>query len=899
MDTQFKDPSQNFIDMHPRALDAIFRPKRVALIGAKDDPGSVGRTVLLNLIENSFGGTIYPVNPKREEVCGLKCYPSIGGIPEIIDLAIIVTPSTTVPKLILECVQSKVRSCIVISAGFKELGSEGLKLEEEMVKIARSGRLPIIGPNCLGVMNPLFGLNATFAKGMALPGNVAFISQSGAMCTSVLDWSFQEKIGFSSFVSIGSMADIDFGDLIDYLGSDPETRSILIYMETVGNARKFLSAAREIALEKPIIVIKAGRTLAAAKAAASHTGSLAGSDAIFDAALEQVGVLRVDNISELFQMASVLARQPRPKGPKLAIITNAGGPAVLATDAAILQGADLSKVSEQVMEELNSLLPLAWSHSNPIDILGDAGPERFAKTMAVLAKDEGSDGILAILSPQDMTDPTATAEKMLPFAKMKDKPLIASWMGGLEVSRGIEILNAGGIPAFPFPDDAARAFSLMWRYSKNIQALYQTTNYPSELLDQNQTKQAKKMIAASPKTLLDEFESKQILADYSIPVVETFIAKTKEEAAHYAEKIGYPCVVKLFSKTITHKTDVGGVKLGLKNKESVEAAFHEIEGSVEEKAGKEHFQGVTVQKMIRLEGYELIIGSSVDSGFGPTLLFGTGGQLVEVFKDRALALPPLTMTLARFLIEKTKIYEALKGVRGRAPIDLEELQKILVRFSLMITENPRIKECDINPLLASPDGIIALDARFVLYERDEKELPRLAIRPYPYQYVKKVQLKNGTSLLLRPIRPEDESLIVEFHKELSSHSVRQRYFDFVSLDERVAHERLVRICFNDFDREISLVAEDQGQITGVIRVSRIPRENIAELTMIILDAYHGQGLGTLLLQEALQVAKEEGIDEVRAHILDENSGMLHICKKGGFVIEKTGEPHILLATWKK
>lgn len=896
--SSFKDPSQNFIDIHPRALDAIFRPKSVALIGAKDDAGTVGRTLLLNLIEHSFGGAVYPINPKRKEVCGLKCYASVSEVPEIIDVAIIVTPAATVPKLIAECALAKVRSCIVISAGFKELGDEGLKREEEMILVAKKANIPIIGPNCLGVMNPLFGLNATFAKGMALPGNIAFISQSGAMCTSVLDWSFQEKIGFSSFVSIGSMADIDFGDLIDYLGSDPETRSILIYMETVGNPRKFLSAAREIALEKPIIVIKAGRTQDAAKAAASHTGSLAGSDAIFDAALERVGVLRVNSISELFQMASVLARQPRPKGPRLAIMTNAGGPAVLATDAAILQGAALSKISESTERELNQFLPAAWSHSNPVDILGDADPKRFSQAMEVLAKDEGIDGILTILSPQDMTDPTKTAEKMLPFAKIKDKPFLTSWMGGLEVAKGIEILNKGGIPAFSFPDDAAKTFALMWTYSKNIQALYQISSYPSESFDEHKTNRAKKIIQESPKTLLDEYESKQILADYNIPVVETLIAKNEEEAVSYAEKIGYPSVLKLFSETITHKSDVGGVKLNLKNKEEVVLAFREIKEAVSKKVGSEYFQGVTVQKMIRLDGYELIIGSSVDPQFGPTILFGTGGQLVEVFKDSALALPPLTMTLARFLIEKTKISEALKGVRGKAPIDLEELQKILVRFSLMISENPRIAECDINPLLASPEGIIALDARIVLHEKHEKNLPRIAIRPYPYQYVRKVSLKNNTPVLVRPIRPEDEMGIVAFHKELSSNSVRQRYFDFISLDARVAHERLIRICFNDFDREICLVAEYERGLIGVIRVSKIPRENVAELTMIIRDAYHGQGLGSLLLQEALEVAKEEKIVQIHAHILDENGGMLHICRKAGFVIESTEQPHILLAVWK-
>lgn len=887
----FTDPSQNIMTRYPRALDAIFKPKSVALIGAKDDFGSVGRTILVNLVGGGFKGRIYPVNPKRKEVLGIQCFSSIKEIPESIDLAIIVTPAATVPGLIQECVDVGVLSAIVISAGFKELGSKGLKLEEEAIAIAKKGKMPVIGPNCLGVMNPAFGLNATFARGMALPGNLAFISQSGAMCTSVLDWSFQENIGFSSFVSIGSMADVDWGDLIDYLGGDPATHSILMYMETIGNPRKFLSSVREIALEKPIIVIKAGRSAEAASAAASHTGSLAGSDEVFDAALQRVGVLRVNSIAELFQMASVLARQPRPKGPRLAIVTNAGGPGVLATDATVIKGAELSTIEGKTLDELNKVLPAAWSHSNPVDILGDAKPERYAKTMEILSKDPHADGVLVVLSPQDMTDPTATAEALVPFANFKHKPLLASWMGGASVEEGIRILNQVGIPTFKYPDDAASTFAAMWRYSRTLQELYETPKEPMAVSSSIKREEAKLVLQRNEKTLLDEFESKQLISAYGIPTVETVIAKTEEEAVAAAQKIGFPAVLKLYSKTITHKTEVGGVKLNLKDEKGVASAFQEIKKNVP----LEHFQGVTVQKMVRLEGYELIIGSTVDPQFGPTLLFGSGGQLVEVYKDSALGFPPLNQTLARFLMEKTKIYEALKGVRGRPAVDLDALEKILVAFSQMIVDNPRIKECDINPILASPEGCIALDARVLLFEPQET-LPTLAIRPYPAQYVKEVLLKNNAAVVIRPIMPEDEPLLVTFHKELSEDSVRQRFFEFVSLDKRVAHERLLRICFNDFDREIALVAEvNQKAIIGAVRLSRISGTSEAQMTMIILDAYHRLGLGTLLLQEALSIAEKEKIHTVFAHILDENAGMIKICEKAGFRVTSSEGSHILNA----
>jgi acetyltransferase len=904
------DPSQNYIDRYPLPLDALFHPKSVAVIGAKDDLGSVGSTIINNLKSGGFKGKIYPINPKRKEVWGLPCYPSISAIPGQVDLVVIVTPAATVPKLVAECTAAHVKSCIIISAGFKELGPSGIKLEEEILYYARKGKMPIIGPNCLGVMNPIHGLNATFARGMALPGNLAFISQSGAMCTAVLDWSYKEKIGFSAFISIGSMADVNWGTLIDYLGNDPHTRSLLLYMETIGDARSFLTAAREVALEKPIIVIKAGRSQAAAKAAASHTGSLAGSDEVFDAALERVGVLRVNSISELFSMASVLSRQPRPRGPKLTIVTNAGGPAVLATDATVLNHAELTVLPEQTIEKLNTFLPTAWSHSNPVDILGDASAETYAKTLGALAEDEKTDGLLVILSPQDMTDPTKTAEALTKYGHIHGKPLLASWMGGDTVSEGAKILNEARIPVFEYPDDAAKTFGMMWRYSQNIQSLYETAvtgrrdDVGQEEFNSNKIKALLHSVQEKRRTLLTEAESKQLLSYYGIPVVETHIAKTSEEAADRAKKMGFPLVLKLSSETITHKTDVGGVKLNLNSINEVLTAFHEIEDSVTSLAGAEHFGGVTVQRMIPPDGYEIILGSSTDPQFGPVLLFGSGGQLVEVYKDSSLAIPPLTNNLARRFMEKTKIYEALKGVRGRKSVDIVALEELLVNFSRLVIENRRIKECDINPLKVSGDTMIALDARIVLHEADilDDDLPKLAIRPYPLNYVVENRLKNGVRVTLRPIRPEDENLIVDFHHKLSDYSVRQRYFEFLSLDERVAHERLIRICFTDYDREWTSVAEidtDNGKrLIGFARLFLVPGTRIARFVMVIVDEFHNMGLGTLLLQHLMFIAKQENIEKIDAQILSENINMIKICERLGFEISADSDPFITRVQWK-
>lgn len=876
---------------HP--LDVFFAPKSVAVVGATEAANSVGRTLMWNLVTNPFGGTVYPVNPKRPSVLGVKAYPSVSAIPGDCELAVISTPSKVVPGVIRECAQKGVKGAVIISAGFKELGAEGLALEQQVLEEARKGGIRIVGPNCLGVMSPVSNFNATFARSIARPGRLGFISQSGALCTSVLDWAHKENVGFSAFVSIGSMSDVGWGDLIDYLGQDPKTEAILIYMESVGDARAFLSAAREVALTKPIIVIKVGRTAAAAKAAASHTGSLTGSDDVLDAAFRRCGVLRVDQIADLFNMAEVLAKQPRPKGKRLTIVTNAGGPGVLATDALISSGAELTDLSPETMAALNETLPAQWSHNNPVDILGDGKPDRYAKTLEIVAKDPNSDGMMVILTPQEMTEPTATAECLAPYAHFEGKPVLASWMGGLETAPGDDILNKAGIPTFPYPDDAAKAFVYMHRYAENLKGLYETPSLPTDKEGAPDRALVARLIENARKegrTILTEHESKQVLAAYRIPTVPTVIAQSADEAAAAAEKVGFPVVLKLFSETITHKTDVGGVKLNLTDAPKVREAFEAIHASVErlakpeERVGGKHFMGVTVQPMIKLEGYEVILGASPDPQFGPVLLFGMGGQLVEVFKDRALGLPPLTSTLARRMMERTKIYTALKGVRGRKPVDMAALEQLLVRFSQLLVEQPLIKELDINPLLASPERLLALDARVVVYPEgvDVSKLPRPAIAPYPQQYVASFRTKKGTELTIRPVRPEDEPAMVAFHHRLSAETVRARFMaDFV-LSERVAHERLTRVCVVDYAREMAVIAEDAaGEIVAASRVLR-RSDGAAEFSVMIADALQGQGLGKELLKRMVGAAKDLGFPRVVAEMLPDNAIMIDLFRKAGF-----------------
>lgn len=903
------DLAHDVLRQRRQPLDAIFAPRNVAVIGATERAGSVGRTILSNLLANpQFAGKIFPINPKRPTVLGQPAYPSISAVPTPIDLAVIATPADTMPDVIAQCVAARVCGAIIVSAGFREVGAKGVELERNVLAEARRSGMRIIGPNCLGVMNPLIGLNATFAAGIARPGNVAFLSQSGALCTAILDWSLRELVGFSAFVSTGTMLDVGWGDLIDYFGNDPTTKSILIYMESIGDARSFLSAAREVALSKPIIVIKAGRTEAAAKAAASHTGALTGGDDVVDAAFRRAGVLRVKNIADLFYMAEVLARQPRPSGPRLTILTNAGGPGVLAADALILAGGDLAHLSSQTIEALDDVLPPQWSHSNPVDVLGDAGPERYAKALEVAARDPGGDGLLVILTPQDMTDPTRTAEALQPYSKIPGKPLLASWMGGPGVQAGIDALNQAAIPTFYYPDTAARAFHYMWRYTYNLRALYETPTLSNEAdIDPANANSIIVSALKNRRTLLNEAESKQMLLAYGIPTVTTTIAPDIDSALRAAEATGYPVVLKLFSSKITHKSDVGGVLLNLTSPDQVRQAFEQIRNALAERAPGTAFEGVTVQRMVRdPDAFEIIIGSSIDPQFGPVLLFGAGGILVELYRDRALGFPPLNTTLAMRMMEQTTIFRAFKGIRERKPIDLGALSEILVRFSRLVTEQPRIQEIDVNPLLVSASGIVALDARVVLFPHDmpEDHLPRPAIRPYPSHYQWHFTMRDGQKVLIRPIRPEDENLLVQFHQDLSENSVHHRYFHAVKLKQRIAHERLIRICFADYDRELALVAEHtdaatgQRQILGVARLSRLRDRSTGEFALLVADHWQNRGLGTQMLDRLIQVARNEQFERLTARILVENYEMRCLCHKLGFQFDSNIEDNLLKAELK-
>jgi acetyltransferase len=887
-------------------LHCFFSPASVALIGATDRPGSVGNTVVRNLLR-SYRGRVYAVNPSRKEACGLPCFASIRAVLEAVDLAVIVIPANAVPEVVAECVGAQAKSIVVISAGFKEKGPEGAALEKQIRSHLKGSATRLIGPNCLGLMNPVVGLNATFAEDIARPGSVAFLSQSGALLTAILDWSFEEQVGFSAIVSTGSMLDVGWGDLLSYFADEPNTKSILVYMESIGDARSFLSAAREVSFNKPIIVIKAGRSEAASRAAASHTGAMTGSDEVYDAAFRRCGVLRVESIAELFHMADVLGKQPRPRGPRLTILTNAGGPGVLATDALLGGVGELACLSPESEKALSTFLPAHWSHANPIDILGDADPERYARALDIALSDPESDGLLVILAPQGMTNPARVAERVKGHTG-SGKPLLASWMGGRSVSEGVEVLKTAGIPVFSYPDAAVRAFQSMWSYSERLRGLYETP-YPADdpATASNRRNAARQIIGqatSSDRTLLTEIESKQILQLYEIPTVPTELARSEEAAVVKGEEIGYPVVLKVHSETVTHKTDVGGVRLNLANQEQVREAYRAIADSVVGKAGASAFLGVTVQPMIRAEGYELILGSSVDPQFGPVLLFGSGGQLVEVYRDRALALPPLNTTLARRMMERTRVFAALQGVRGRRAVDEKALETLLVRFSELVADQPRIREVDINPLLASSDRLLALDARIVLFGREvrEEDLPRPAIRPYPIEYVWQWKMKDGSSVTIRPIRAEDESRMVEFHKGLSDGTVYLRYFQVQRLESRVAHERLFRKCFLDYDREMGLVAErlnkDTGahELLGVGRLVRQRDESEAELGVMVADRWQGARLGTELVCRLIEIARCEGIRSIKADILSENASMVALAKHFHFRFVRDADLRSMTAT---
>ncbi|MEW4530411.1 GNAT family N-acetyltransferase [Maioricimonas sp. JC845] len=893
--------------MPVRNLDRIFKPQRVAVIGASDREASVGYSVLHNLISTGFGGVVYPVNNKREAVQGIQAYPSVSELPHCPDLAIIATPAATVPGLVTECGRAGVGGVTILSAGFGEVGREGRTLQSSLKEAAAEfPKLRIIGPNCLGIIAPHRRLNASFAATPAQPGNVAFISQSGALCTSILEWAEREKIGFSAFVSIGNMIDVNVADLIDYFSEDPHTTSVILYLESITEARSFLSAARAFTRSKPIVAYKSGRFAESAKAAASHTGALAGEDAVYDAAFQRAGVVRASDLDELFDTAELLARNAPPGGGRLAIVTNAGGPGVIATDSLVANRGELAKLSDETIAALSEHLPEEWSGGNPIDILGDASADRFETTLRLTLADRGVDAVLVIVTPQAMTDASAIARSVVAANRTARKPILAAWMGSRLVAEGIRILQEGGVPTYPAPEHAIRAFMHLVDYGRNRELLYET---PREVpIEFNVMRRevpptidgAAAGAGGDGRRLLSESQSKEVLAGYGIPVTQVRFAATAEDAARQAEEIGYPVVLKVESPEITHKTDVGGVQLNLMHAEDVAAAFAQIVENAGRSAPEAEIRGVTVQRMVsRKHSTELILGCKRDVTFGTVMLIGTGGIAAECFRDRALGLPPLNERLASRMLESLRSWPLLRGFRGRPGVNLDRLLEVMIRFSYMVADHPEITEFDINPLLASPEGVLALDGRAVVEplpsDWSHHSFGHLAIRPWPGQFTRQVTLENGREVLLRPIRPEDEEM---WHAMVAACSPRSIRFRFRNLIHHTTHEFATRYCFIDYDREMAIVAEaDEGgekRLVGVGRMVGDANHDVAEYAALVIDDWQGVGLGTAMTAFCIEIARIWGLRELVAETDWENRPMLKTLHSTGFATTERADGIVYL-----
>jgi acetyltransferase len=876
-------------------LGKIFNPKSVAVIGASDEEGSVGYALIKNFTESGFAGHVFPVNLKKAEILGLKAYQSVEQVPEPLDLAVIATPARTVPDVLEQCGKVGITGIIIISAGFKEIGPEGRALEEKITEIKKKYNMRIVGPNCLGVIRPMLHLNATFISKMPKPGNIAFISQSGALGSAILDWAMHENIGFSNFISLGSMIDVDFGDLIDYFGTDPKTKSILMYIEGITDARKFMSAARHFARTKPIIVVKAGKFSESAKAAASHTGSLTGEDMIYDKAFKRAGMVRVEEIADLFNCAAVLGMQPIPRGPNLAIITNAGGPGVMATDALIAQGGTLAKLSDKTMETLNSILPHFWSRGNPIDILGDAKADRYRAVVEACLNDDNVDGIVIIYTAQAVAEPVEVAKSLAELIRARtyqNKTILTSFMGFGAVEEANRIFVDNNIPTYSTPEQAIKTYQFMHQYKRNLELLYETPEeLPTDVVPPKRPLlTVLRNVAAENREILTEVEAKTFLEYYNFPVVRTRTATTENDAALLASQLGYPVVLKILSPQITHKSDAGGVALDLTNENEVREAFKEIMQRAKQYNPDADILGVTVQPMIKRQGYEVIIGAKADPLFGPVILFGMGGVGVELFEDFAIGIPPLNQTLVRRMIEETKIYQLLKGYRNEPPANVKLLEEILVRFSQMLVDFPQLKEVDINPLFINEKEAFAFDARIVI---DPKKVfkkfephEHLVVTPYPTKYETLWRLRDGRTVILRPIKPEDEPLWLEMFQNFSEESIRYRFFQIL---KDTPHETRVRYCNIDYDREIAIVAEltEEGRkrILGVARVSIEPDGKTGEIAFIVADPWQGLGLGTKLVDYVLEICADMKLETIYAIMLADNYRAMGLMKKMGFTVK--------------
>jgi acetyltransferase len=894
-------------------LEKIFKPQSIAVVGASDKQGSIGHAVMSNLREGGYERAIYPVNPHYRKVMGIPAHGSVLDIGVGIDLAVIAAPLAAVPQIIQECVRVEVGGAIVVSAGGREIGPAGWEIEQRILQEAKRGSIRIIGPNCLGLICTATKVNASFASHTALPGSLAFISQSGAIGTAILDLALKQRIGFSHFVSVGSMLDVDFGDLVNYLGNDPAVRSIVLYVESLCNIRKFMSAARAVSRIRPIVALKSGRCAAGARAAASHTGAMTGEDTVYDAAFQRAGIVRVNTIEELFDCAELMARQPRPAGPALAIVSNAGGPGVMAADALATYGMEPAVLGADTLEQLNQILPPCWSHGNPIDILGDATFERYLRVVEICLTAREIDAVLIILTPQAMTDPTGVAEALTgvlrggslsqQLRQLLDRvetvltsglrgqrfSVFTVWMGGVDVARGREIFHEAGVPTYETPERAIAAFVHMLSYQRNLQLLQETPPKLPSTLEFNRAPVERliRRFLATGGGVLGELDAKAILAAYGIPVVRTEVAVSLDEALQLAPSLGYPLAMKLRSPDVSHKSDVQGVQLSLFNDDDVRGAYQRIMAGIRQCRPEAQVLGVTIQPMVQRIDYELIVGSKRDPYFGPVILFGMGGVATEVLHDQAIALCPLNRLLARRLMESTRVYQLLKGYRNRPPADLAALEEILVRLAQLVTDFPEIVELDVNPLVVSNGSPCAVDARILVAASEVPSPMHLVISPYPNQYEARITTRSGLELLVRPIKPEDASLLVELFDALSPRSIFLRFF---SPMRALPPDMLARFTQIDYDRDMALVAieETQGQerMLGVARLMGDLDGVQGDFAVLVGDPWQGKGVGAELLKRLMRIARERGFRSLTGTVLAQNTTMLALARKLGFVIEK-------------
>jgi acetyltransferase len=878
--------------MSLHTLDQLFAPRSVTVIGASAAEGSVGYVVLRNLLAGGFAGPVLPVNPHHREICGALAYPDVAHLPETPDLALVCTPPETVPAVIEAVGARGIGAAIVVTAGLsRTVLADGTSAQEAMVVAARRHGTRILGPNCLGLIVPRIGLNASFAHVTAPTGSVAFVSQSGALATAVLDWARPRGIGFSCFVSLGDCADIGFGDVLDALGSDPNTRAILLYIESITSRRGFMSAARAAARNKPVVAVKAGRFADGMRAAQSHTGAMAGSDEVYDAALRRAGILRVFSVEEMFEAVETLARVRQPRGDRLGIVTNGGGIGVMAVDQLIEDGGHLAVLSPATLDRLNSVLPVTWSHGNPVDLVGDANGARYAEAMRILVRAPEVDGLLVMHAPTAVADSTGVAQAVADAVRDVSSPVLTSWVGGEAVAPARSLFAQAGIPTFDTPEAAIRAFLQLIQYRRNQQTLMETPpSVPTQFTVSSTAARAvvnealARITDPAAGTTLDERQSKAILAAYGIPTVDTHIALTPSEAALKARAIGFPVALKILADGVTHKSDVGGVDLFLDSESTVEHAAERMLRVVAARAPHARVLGFTVQPMVTRTGaHELILGIATDPVFGPVILFGQGGTAVEAIADRSIELPPLNLNLARDLVSRTRVARLLRGARGHVPIDMHALGLALMQVAQMVVDIPDIVEMDINPLLASDKGVLALDARIHIVAATGDVASRLSIRPYPRELEEPFALASGRPVLLRPIRPEDEPEHYAFISKLTPSDVRFRFFDTV---RDVPHSEMARFTQIDYDREMAFIAtaeRDGGNETlGVVRVMTDPDNHRAEFAVVVRSDLSGQGLGHRLLDKMIAYCRSRGTRTLVGQVTADNTRMLELASNLGF-----------------